>query len=89
MVTIMVSFRFVLNDEFRDTNVIQSLVEGFIEGAMPNRHFGRELSYILPRQQVSAFPSLFSKLETLVKNGEANSMGFSSYGVSMTTLEEV
>lgn len=54
-----------------------------------NRHYGRELSYVLPRQEVSSFPTLFSKLESLVNDGEANVMGFSSYGVSMTTLEEV
>ena len=81
--------RFVLNESFRDTNEIHNLVKSFVEGAKINRHYGRELSYILPRHQVSFFPSLFSKLESLVNDGEAETMGFSSYGVSMTTLEEV
>lgn len=83
------SFRFVLNDNFRDTEAIRSLVESYVEGSKPSRHYGRELSYVLPRQKVADFPSLFSKLECLVNEGEAEKMGFNSYGVSMTTLEEV
>jgi hypothetical protein len=64
-------------------------VESFVASAKLNRHYGRELSYVLPRQHVSSFPPLFSKLESLVNGGEASVMGFNSYGVSMTTLEEV
>ena len=81
--------RFVLNESFRDTDSIRNLVTSFVEDAKLSRHYGRELSYILPRHQVSFFTSLFSKLESLVNDGEAETMGFSSYGVSMTTLEEV
>ena len=65
------------------------MVESFDKSAKLNRHYGRELSYVLPRQHVSSFPPLFSKLESLVNGGEASLMGFNSYGVSMTTLEEV
>lgn len=81
--------RFVLNDNFHDTEAIRSLVAGYIQNAKVNRHFGRELSYVLPREQVSSFPPLFARLEELVTCGEAQRMGFNSYGVSMTTLEEV
>lgn len=81
--------RFVLNENFRDTETLRRLVVSYVADAKPNRHYGRELSYVLPRHQVSAFPHLFTHLEKLVNNGEANDMGFSSYGVSMTTLEEV
>ena len=79
----------MLNDNFKDTEAIRVLVNDFIAAAKVNRHFGRELSYVLPREEVSSFPPLFSKLEELVNQGEANQMGFTSYGVSMTTLEEV
>lgn len=79
----------MLNDNFHDTEAIRALVNSYIAEAKVNRHFGRELSYVLPRQQVSDFPLLFSKLEELVGNGDANRLGFTSYGVSMTTLEEV
>lgn len=82
-------YRFVLNDSFRDTDAVRKLVESYVETAKFNRHYGRELSYVLPRQYVASFPPLFSKLESLVNSGEANEMGFNSYGVSMTTLEEV
>ncbi|XP_046440757.1 ABC-type organic anion transporter ABCA8-like [Daphnia pulex] len=80
---------FVLNESFRDTEAIRKVVESFVASAKLNRHYGRELSYVLPRQHVSSFPPLFSKLESLVNGGEASVMGFNSYGVSMTTLEEV
>lgn len=81
--------RFVLNENFRDTETLRRLVESYVQEAKPNRHYGRELSYVLPRHQVAAFAGLFSRLEQLVSSGEAEQMGFSSYGVSMTTLEEV
>lgn len=79
----------MLNENFRDTETLRRLVEKYVPEAKANRHYGRELSYVLPRHQVSAFPDLFSHLETLVSSGEANQMGFTTYGVSMTTLEEV
>ncbi len=82
-------YRFVLNESFRDTDAIRKVVESFVASAKLNRHYGRELSYVLPRQHVSSFPPLFSQLESLVNGGEASVMGFNSYGVSMTTLEEV
>jgi len=80
---------FVLNENFKDVGAVRSLVEDHVPDTVMNRHFGRELSYVLPRQQVSTFPALFTKLESLVQQGLASAMGFNSYGVSMTTLEEV
>ena len=80
----------MLNDNFHDTEAVRRLVGSFVRNAKVNRHFGRELSYVLPREQVSSFPPLFGRLEELVSTGEAQkSWGFNSYGVSMTTLEEV
>lgn len=78
-----------MNDNFKEVEAIRSLVEKHVPDTTMNRHFGRELSYVLPREHVSSFPALFTKLEDLVEHGEASEIGFNSYGVSMTTLEEV
>ena len=47
-------------------------------------YLGLELSYILPSDYVHAFESLFSEIENQRKE-----LGISSYGASITTLEEV
>ena len=49
-------------------------------------HFdiGLELSYILPSEESKNFETLFSYLEE-----NKNELGISSYGASVTTLEEV
>jgi len=78
-----------LNDNFKEVAAIRSLVEEHIPDTTMNRHFGRELSYVLPREHVASFPALFTRLEKLVEHGQAQQIGFNSYGVSMTTLEEV
>lgn len=52
------------------------------------RHNGKELSLILPYSSVSKFAALFNELETDIYQG-GNHLQISSYGISMTTLEEV
>lgn len=52
------------------------------------RRHGRELSFILPHNAVENFAPLFSAIEHEI-NTRASRLGISSYGVSMTTLEEV
>lgn len=52
------------------------------------RRHGRELSFILPHNAVDNFAPLFSAIENEI-NTRASRLGISSYGVSMTTLEEV
>lgn len=51
------------------------------------RQHGRELSLILPHHCVNKFAALFSELEYEITHG--NRFKISSYGISMTTLEEV
>ncbi|XP_059079473.1 cholesterol transporter ABCA5-like isoform X1 [Tigriopus californicus] len=65
---------------------IRELVKRFMPDAEQNRLFGRELSFILPRDDVDKFPDLFSAIESDI---DKNLSGISSYGVSMTTLEEI
>ena len=68
---------------------MRSLVGEYVPEAQINRHYGRELSFVLPRQYVGQFPALFAQLEACVADGRAAALGFTSYGISMTTLEEV
>ena len=45
---------------------------------------GAELSYVLPKEQSAKFEQLFTDLEQ-----NQDSLGIGSFGVSVTTLEEV
>ncbi|KAK7595383.1 hypothetical protein V9T40_013208 [Parthenolecanium corni] len=52
------------------------------------RHYGKELSLILPYSSVDKFATLFNQLESDMRHG-GNRLGISSFGISMTTLEEI
>ncbi|XP_012548268.1 cholesterol transporter ABCA5 [Bombyx mori] len=67
---------------------ITRLVRGHVPRAEKARRHGRELSYILPHYAVHLFPPLFLAIEHEIKD-KTNRLGITSYGVSMTTLEEV
>ncbi|XP_059054824.1 cholesterol transporter ABCA5-like [Achroia grisella] len=67
---------------------ITRLVRGHVPRAEKARRHGRELSYILPHYAVHLFPPLFHAIEHEIKE-KTNRLGVTSYGVSMTTLEEV
>lgn len=76
----------VLKDESK-VSTIRNAVQATIEGSEQARLFGKELSFVLPRDRVTSFPQLFHLVEKDIYGSGA--MGISSYGVSMTTLEEV
>jgi ATP-binding cassette subfamily A (ABC1) protein 3 len=64
----------------RITNIIQQTVpEAEIKSEL-----GTVLCYMLPSEQTKQFPDLFEILER-----DKQSLGISSIGVSITTLEEV
>ncbi|XP_058834897.1 cholesterol transporter ABCA5-like [Topomyia yanbarensis] len=67
---------------------ITKLVNEHVPKAEKARRHGRELSYILPHDAVNSFVSLFDDIEKEIKSKQMN-LGICSYGVSMTTLEEV
>ena len=64
---------------------ITNLVNLHVAKAEKGRHHGKELSYILPHDAVNNFAPLFNDIEGLT----GSQLGILSYGVSMTTLEEV
>lgn len=71
---------------------ITQLVQRHVPQAERARRHGRELSYILPHDAVDGFAPLFVDIEREIAGGGSDGggrMGISSYGVSMTTLEEV
>lgn len=70
------------------TTAIERLVTSHVAKAEKARRHGRELSFILPHNSVENFAPLFSAIEQEIKTRRSR-LGISSYGVSMTTLEEV
>lgn len=69
-------------------HAITRLVTSHVAKAEKARRHGRELSFILPHNSVDNFAQLFAAIEQEIKT-KGNRLGISSYGVSMTTLEEV
>ncbi|XP_012225217.1 cholesterol transporter ABCA5-like isoform X2 [Linepithema humile] len=69
-------------------HAITRLVMSHVSKAEKARRHGRELSFILPHNSVESFAPLFSAIEHEIKT-RSSRLGISSYGVSMTTLEEV
>ncbi|XP_052071542.1 cholesterol transporter ABCA5-like [Mytilus californianus] len=74
-----------------DNESITDLVCKNVDGARHRRTHGKELAYTLPLEEVGSFKNLFAALESKSTDVStlAESMGIKSYGVSMTTLEEV
>lgn len=74
-----------------DYNQIDKFVSDYIEGTEVGRVHGKELDIMLPHTSIAGFAALFAALEERsdgVKS-KAETLGIKSYGVSMTTLEEV
>jgi ATP-binding cassette subfamily A (ABC1) protein 3 len=67
-----------------DSTKVDQLVLNTIHGSNILAAFGGELSYRLPKEAAPRFPEFFTYLDD---NKEA--LGIDSYGVSLTTLEEV
>ncbi|NWV60609.1 ABCA6 protein, partial [Malurus elegans] len=66
-----------------DLENVTSLVKGYIPNATFSGHSQYELRYKLPLENVNKFPDLFSGLDS------CSEQGIVTYGVSMTTLEDV
>ena len=75
-------------DSVAREHAITRLVTSHVNKAEKARRHGRELSFILPHNAVDNFAPLFSAIENEIKTRTLK-LGISSYGVSMTTLEEV
>lgn len=77
---------FTLNNSMTDEHAIESLVKNVINKACFSRKTSLELSFVLPLNETEKFPQLFTDIDNAILE---NQYGIVSYGISMTTLEEV
>ncbi|XP_065189363.1 ATP-binding cassette sub-family A member 9-like [Sycon ciliatum] len=69
---------------------VRSLIQEKVSGASKGRSHGKELAFRLPLNQSKLFAGLFSYLEEdSAGRPMSEQLGIQSYGISMTTLEEV
>jgi len=67
-----------------NTNNVLRIVKEFVPRVQIHSDVGAELSFSLPFESTSQFSALFKALDDRIE-----SLGYSSYGISCTTLEEV
>ena len=67
-----------------NVNQVADLIHSYIPTASMESNVGAELSFILPNEASDTFEALFTHLEENKKV-----LGISSYGASITTMEEV
>lgn len=73
-------------DQGTDKAQMNQLVQQFVPTATVYRSTSTELAFILPMDSTYNFANLFAAIEEAIAEG---TMGVRSYGISMTTLEEV
>ncbi|XP_049519506.1 cholesterol transporter ABCA5-like isoform X3 [Dermacentor silvarum] len=73
-------------DQGTDKAHMNQLVQQFVPTATVYRSTSTELAFILPMDSTYNFANLFAAIEEAIAEG---TMGVRSYGISMTTLEEV
>ncbi|XP_065175068.1 phospholipid-transporting ATPase ABCA3-like [Sycon ciliatum] len=74
----------MVREEGCDIERVVSMVKSHVPEATVESTSGAELSLILPKESASAFPAMFNELQA-----NSTELGISSYGVSVTTMEEV
>ncbi|GAB1292624.1 ATP-binding cassette transporter sub-family A member 15 [Apodemus speciosus] len=67
-----------------DIDEISKLIHSYVPKAILETNIGNELSFILPKEYTHRFEALLTALEKNQKK-----LGISSFGVSITTMEEV
>ena len=74
----------VVKDNSCDSSQVKNLVKSLVPAAEQITDVGAEISYILPSSSTPSFPQLFDTLEA-----EKTALGIVSFGISVTTMEEV
>ena len=67
-----------------DVSSVTNVLQEFIVDIKVDQNIGSELTYLLSEHHSSVFESMLSKLEY-----NQDRLGLLSYGVSLTTMEEV
>ena len=86
---IMILFARLIVDQATQAGPALALIQSVIPSASFGRHYGKEMSFILPYDSVDHFPKLFKLLDEQKKLGRGGPVIIEDYGISMTTLEEV
>lgn len=73
-----------VKDDFCSPHMITNLLKNYIPDIHVGNDIGTELTYVLPESHVSHFQEIFEQIEKQI-----GKLGISSYGVSLTTMEEV
>ena len=63
---------------------VQGKIDSFVTNARVEDDIGTEISFVIPAQDTTKFPSLFEYLES-----NSVQLGIKSYGISHTTMEDV
>uniref|UniRef100_E9PWH4 ATP-binding cassette, sub-family A member 15 n=1 Tax=Mus musculus TaxID=10090 RepID=E9PWH4_MOUSE len=74
----------MVKEPYCDIAEISKLIHSYVPTATLETNVGNELSFILPKEYTHRFEALFTALEENQEN-----LGISSFGVSITTMEEV
>lgn len=74
----------VKSSDSTDVTPITRLIQYHIEEVKLHTSAGTEISYSLPHEKSKLFEALFNDIET-----KKNQLEIDSYGVSITTMEEV
>ncbi|XP_031243982.1 ATP-binding cassette sub-family A member 3-like isoform X2 [Mastomys coucha] len=74
----------MVKEPYCDIDEISKLIHSYVPIATLETNVGNELSFILPKEYTHRFEALLTTLE----ENQAN-LGISSFGVSITTMEEV
>ncbi|CAH2980304.1 unnamed protein product [Chilo suppressalis] len=67
-----------------NVEAVTQFFKGYVPDVKENTNIGSELTYILPNEHVSKFPDMLKEFEE-----RKESLHVSSYGLSVTSLEEV
>jgi len=74
----------IVKESACDVHRITELIRKYIPDVCINQNVGAELSYLLPSDKSHVFQQIFEELEQ-----NRRFLGISSYGASVTTMEEV
>ena len=74
----------IVKENYCDVQRITDLIHKSIPEVSVNQNVGAELTYLLPSDKSHLFQQVFEELEQ-----NRRSLGISSYGASVTTMEEV
>jgi ATP-binding cassette subfamily A (ABC1) protein 3 len=67
-----------------DVSKVTSVIHSYVPLALLENNVSTELTYVLPRDSVGQFATMFAALER-----DKMALGITSFGASLTTLEEV